>query len=76
MGISEDDGATWGWTPVTWNSEVDNLRPVVPAWDDDHTAVLWLRGAVESYRSWDSQVVGKIVRTDALESLGVPVERK
>jgi hypothetical protein len=39
---------------------VDNLRPVVPKWDADHTALLWLKGTYTSAQSYNFQVVGTI----------------
>ena len=51
-------GATWTWTPITMNSTVDNLRPVVPAWDDDHTALLWMRGTYTTYTNYNLDIVG------------------
>ena len=29
---------SWSWRPITADSTVDNIRPIVPVWDDDHTA--------------------------------------
>lgn len=57
-GETDDQGATWDWTPVTWDSTVDNLRPIVPTWDGQNTAVLWLRGDYKAYRVYDQKVVG------------------
>jgi hypothetical protein len=57
-GTTDDFGAQWTWAPITFNSTVDNLRPIVPRWDDEHTAVLWMRGNYSSYTSYNLQVVG------------------
>jgi hypothetical protein len=62
-GVSHDDGASWTWTAITWNSTVDNLRPIIPSWDAHHTAVLWLRGSYLSQRSYDLSVVGIVDRS-------------
>ncbi len=43
-GVTTDGGQTFAWTPITSNSSVDNLRPIVPDWDADNTAVVWMRG--------------------------------
>jgi hypothetical protein len=48
------------WTAVTANSTADNLRPIVPIWDADHTALLWLRGTYTTYHDYDLDVVGII----------------
>jgi hypothetical protein len=59
-GITCDGGATFDWEPVTANSPVDNLRPVVPKWGAGNTALLWLRGTYTSAQSYDFKVVGLI----------------
>ena len=59
-GVTCDDGATFAWEPVTANSEMDNLRPVVPKWDAEHTALLWLRGTYTTAQTYDLRVVGLI----------------
>ena len=43
-GVTKDNGATWSWTQITTDSTVDNLRPAIPKWDANNTAVFWLRG--------------------------------
>jgi hypothetical protein len=59
-GESADGGASWCWTALTVDSTEDNLRPVVPVWDEHHTALLWLRGRYINYRQYDLDVVGMI----------------
>jgi hypothetical protein len=59
-GVTNDLGATWQWTPITQNSSVDNLRPIIPAWDADHTAVLWFRGKMSTSQRYDCAIVGII----------------
>ena len=34
QGRTNDGGTTWTWTPITANSDVDNIRPMVPLWND------------------------------------------
>jgi putative BNR repeat neuraminidase len=54
---------TWTWTPFTRNSTADNLRPVIPAWSDPRTAIVWMRGSyVHNHGEWYSAVVASIVR--------------
>ncbi len=43
-GVTSDNGASWVWTQITTDSTVDNLRPAIPKWDANNTAVFWLRG--------------------------------
>lgn len=61
-GVTADHGATWTWTPITRNSVRDNFRPIVPAWDENNTAVLWWRGTYLSAQNFDAAVVGLIER--------------
>jgi hypothetical protein len=51
-------GASWTWTPITFNSTVDNLRPIVPGWDDERTALLWMRGTYTTYTNYNLDIVG------------------
>ncbi|MBK8010721.1 MAG: BNR-4 repeat-containing protein [Deltaproteobacteria bacterium] len=55
-GRTADLGATWRWSPVTFNSEVDNLRPVVPDWDAANTALLWVRGTYTTFVDFDTSL--------------------
>jgi hypothetical protein len=48
------------WTPVTKNSALDNLRPIVPKWKRGKTALLWLRGKYSSYTNYDQVAVLKL----------------
>jgi BNR repeat-containing family member len=59
-GITSDGGATWTWTPITWDSPVDNLRPTVAIWDANDTAVLWFRGTMSRSQHYNSAIVGII----------------
>jgi hypothetical protein len=52
----------WTWTPVTRNSAYDNVRPIIPKWDDPRTALLWMRGSyVHNHGEWYSAIVGLIL---------------
>jgi hypothetical protein len=59
-GVTCDGGATFDWVPVTANSTMDNLRPIVPKWDSTHRAVLWMRGTYTSAQSFATAIVGLI----------------
>src|SRR5947199_97799 len=37
-GTREQQSGSWKWTPITRNSTYDNLRPVIPKWNDPRTA--------------------------------------
>lgn len=60
QGATTDGGATWAWEPITANSTVDNIRPIMPVSDGEHTALLWLAGTYSSYTNYDLDVVGII----------------
>jgi hypothetical protein len=61
-GTTVDVGATWQWQPVTANSTMDNLRPIIPKWNDPRTALVWMRGAYRNnHGEWTTAVVGLIL---------------
>jgi BNR repeat-containing family member len=52
----------WMWTPFTRNSTFDNLRPVIPQWNDRRTALVWMRGSyVHNHGEWYTALVAAIV---------------
>jgi autotransporter-associated beta strand protein len=57
-GFTSDFGKSWAWSPITENSTVDNLRPVVPDWNGRNTALTWLRGDYTTFTNWSTEVVG------------------
>ena len=59
-GTTCDNGATFKWTPVTANSTKDNYRPIVPKWDAQHTALLWMKGTYETAQRMTMAIVGTI----------------
>jgi hypothetical protein len=62
-GSSADEGRTWRWTPITRDSTLDNLRPVVPrAAKGRASTLLWLRGRYRAYTDYDLEVVGLLPR--------------
>ncbi len=62
-GITTDGGATWHWTTITADSTADNLRPIIPIWDSDQRALLWLRGVYTKYTEYDLDVVAIITES-------------
>ncbi len=62
-GVTPDGGATWTWTPVTWASPVDNLRPTVAIWDAGDTALLWFRGTMSRSQHYNCEIVGLVSRS-------------
>lgn len=66
-GVTDDLGATWVWEPLTQDSTVDNVRPIVPKSDGTNSAVLWLAGEYTTFVEYDLEVIGLINGgTDAL----------
>jgi hypothetical protein len=57
-GVTCDNGVSFHWVPVTANSSMDNLRPIVPKWDGSHRALLWMRGTYNTAQSYDTAIVG------------------
>jgi hypothetical protein len=62
QGVTCDNGATFTWTPITWNSSRDNLRPIVPAWDGNNMVLLWFRGSYSTAQIYNEEVVGIITQ--------------
>ncbi|MFK7769517.1 MAG: BNR-4 repeat-containing protein [Mariniblastus sp.] len=59
-GTTVDQGQTWQWTEITKNSTQDNLRPIIPEWDSQNRAVMWMRGTYTTYTNYDLAVVGLV----------------
>jgi len=59
-GVSEDDGQTFAWTPLTSDSRVRNIRPVCVA-GDGYKVLLWLRGEYRTYTDYRTDVVGVVL---------------
>ncbi|GAB3997753.1 hypothetical protein GCM10029992_21620 [Glycomyces albus] len=56
-GRTTDAGASWRWTPVTEDSEVDNMRPIVAPGDPDRVPLLWFRGSMTASQHYDCEAV-------------------
>jgi hypothetical protein len=61
-GVTCDNGASFKWTPITMNSVHENVRPVMPKWDANNSALLWFRGNYQTAQTYDAQVVGIITK--------------
>jgi hypothetical protein len=61
-GVTCDDGATFTWSPMTMNSNDENLRPAVPKWNASNSALLWFRGNYQTAQMYSAQVVGILER--------------
>jgi hypothetical protein len=56
-GVTNDGGRSWSWSPITSNSRMDNLRPIVPIWNEGHVALVWMRGTYRSMHDYDLDIV-------------------
>lgn len=62
QGKTADGGQTWTWRAITRNSTVDNLRPLVVAWDRDNSLLAWFRGTMSRSQNYDAAMVGLLMR--------------
>ena len=66
---TSDAGATWSYTQITRDSSCHNFRVSVVPWDENNTAVMWMRGYYDrwyfnaSNNGWDSALVAWLDRT-------------
>jgi hypothetical protein len=58
-GKSADHGQHWTFAPLTHDSSMDNIRPVV-ARGDGKRVVMWLRGKMTTFKNYDLDVVGVV----------------
>ncbi|WP_209330487.1 BNR-4 repeat-containing protein [Lunatimonas salinarum] len=49
----------WEWTPVTYQSSEDNIRPIILA-DQEKEVVLWLSGRYTTYKDYQLNVKGRV----------------
>jgi hypothetical protein len=57
-GTTTNGGQSWQWTPVTRDSRIDNLRPIVPRpGPGGRRALIWLRGTYRSYTDYQQELV-------------------
>lgn len=60
QGKTVDRGNTWQWRQLTFNTGVDNLRPVVPRHQNRSMCVIWLQGQYKTYTDFKTKIVGII----------------
>lgn len=66
------DGTSWTWEPLTANSDADNIRPIIPKWNDPRTALVWMRGSYSANRgTWTTAVVAMILQPKPISSAPV-----
>ena len=79
-GVTTNQGASFTWTQITRDSYRDNVRPIVPAWDSQDTALIWFRGSYSTAQKYDeapvgivehrAEVVGQLQYVDAATGTG------
>jgi hypothetical protein len=74
QGKSADQGATWAWSAITEESNRDNYRPSVPAWDKDHTALVWYKGTMTRSQLFDGAMVGVVMEAGSTSGKKVYVD--
>ena len=59
-GETADEGLSWSFEQVTFDTKRDNLRPVVPRNrpGDMEECVVWFRGTYNTYTHFDCEIVG------------------
>jgi hypothetical protein len=67
-GVTTNHGASFNWTQITRASVRDNYRPIVPAWDASHMALLWFRGNYETAQIYDAAIVGLVEHRSEITS--------
>ena len=60
QGKTSDQGKTWTWQQLTFDTEVDNLRPIVPRNHGRKVCVIWFQGQYLTYKDYNTKVVGII----------------
>jgi len=59
-GVTGNGGKTFRWKAITKNSALDNLRPMVPKWNNKQTMLLWYRGVYRTYTDFETEIVAVI----------------
>ncbi|MEO8617133.1 MAG: glycoside hydrolase family 88 protein [Luteolibacter sp.] len=59
-GKTSDSGKSWNWTPLTHDSTVDNLRPIIPSTPGGKRIILWTRGVLNTYMNFHLDIYGLI----------------
>lgn len=60
QGQTPDNGESWKWKQLTFDTQVDNLRPVVPRHHGQKICVIWFQGEYKTYTNYQTRIVGII----------------
>jgi len=63
------------WEPLTWNSPVRNLRPIIVR-DGDRRIVLWNRGVYNRYTDYQLDAVGFVEAVEAKSPIAKPFSQE
>jgi len=55
-------GDNWEWQQLTFNSNIDNLRPIVPQHRGSVVSVVWFRGIYNTSIDFKTEIVGILGR--------------
>jgi hypothetical protein len=50
----------WDLAAIKHDSSPDNIRPVIPLWQSERAALIWLRGQMRAYTDYTFDIVGII----------------
>jgi len=70
-----DQPRTIKWEPLTWNSPVRNLRPIILR-DANRRIILWNRGFYSSYANYQMDAVGFIESVDKTSTIKEPLSQQ
>ncbi|MGJ8691644.1 MAG: BNR-4 repeat-containing protein [Thalassotalea sp.] len=57
-GVSNDNGLSWHWVYLTKDSQVDNLRPIIPInHESDDLHLLWMQGEYISFLETNTKIM-------------------
>lgn len=66
-GETRDLGKTWKFTPITQNSKLDNVRPIVPRYKkkNDPTVLLWMQNKkYVHYTEYDCSILYRVLEVE------------
>ncbi|MGD8777360.1 MAG: BNR-4 repeat-containing protein [Ignavibacteria bacterium] len=59
-GETLNEGTSWSWKQITFDKDVDNLRPIIPRNHNFETCVVWFKGVYNSSVDFQTSIYGVI----------------
>ncbi|MBN1973453.1 MAG: BNR-4 repeat-containing protein [Sedimentisphaerales bacterium] len=59
-GILQNVNNQWQWTQLTFNTDADNIRPIIPQKHGCKICVIWLQGQYKKYTDFTTHIAGII----------------